>query len=90
MSAANQTDKNSLAQDQALKDAIKKALDFSEVFEHLENVERAHYQQKQSIQNIIDNLSAGAFKVMICDDGTERDITAETIDNLKRITRGKP
>lgn len=85
MSAANQTDLNSLALDDTLKAAIAKALDFSEVYEHLEAVETAHRQQSQAIRNIIENLQAGAFKVVICDDGPERDITAETIANLKRI-----
>jgi hypothetical protein len=86
MSQHNQKDVKALELDQTLKAAIAKALDFSEVYEHLESLEAAHRHQVEVIQNMIDNLSAGAFKVMICDDGAERDVTAETIANLKRIT----
>ncbi len=38
-----------------------------------------------AIKNIIDNLEAGSFKVIITDDGQARDVTKENIENLNRV-----
>jgi hypothetical protein len=40
-------------------------------------------KMQRAIQAMIENLQAGSFRIVICDDGAERDVTAENIENLK-------
>lgn len=40
---------------------------------------------REAIQNMIENLKNGNFKISILDDGEPRGVTAETIANLERI-----
>lgn len=57
----------------------------NEALSHAADLAAQKSKMMNGIKSIIANLEAGAFKVIICDDGKERDVTAENIENLKAL-----